>query len=111
MKNILPLIAVSLLLTACTRTLSDASIHRRVVGTWLVEGSQPVKTVEMKSDGTTVVRKDGVETATGAWQVKDGYMIVQDIGHAETNKVLSISGDKMVVLGIDGQTQFSLHKQ
>ena len=112
MKNILSLIAASLLLTACTTTMSDASIHRRVVGTWLVEGSQPVKTIENRSDGTTVARDAGVEKARGTWQIKDGYIIVQVAGsNTESNKVVSVSRDKLVILTIDGQTQFTCLRQ
>ena len=111
MKFILTLFAVSLLLTACTKNTSDASIQRRVVGVWTSD-SRSGKVVENRSDGTIVVRVNGVETARGKWQVKDGYMI-EGIGSSivESNKILSVSGDRMVVLSIDGHTQLTLNKQ
>jgi hypothetical protein len=111
MKFILTLFAVSLLLTACTKNTSDASIQRRVVGVWTSD-SRSGKVIENRSDGTIVVRVNGVETARGKWQVKDGYMI-EGIGSSmvESNKILSVSGDRMVVLSIDGHTQLTLNKQ
>ncbi len=111
MKFILILSALVLLLTACTKTTSDASTYRRVAGVWSSE-AQPGKFIENRSDGTIVVRINGAETARGKWQVKDGY-IIQGIGSGtvESNKILSVSGDKMVVLSIDGHTQLTLHRQ
>ena len=111
MKYIPTLFALSLLPTACTTTTSDTAIRRQIVGLWSLD-SRPGKVIENKSDGTIVVRIDGVETARGTWQVKDGY-IVEGIGSstAESNKVVSVSGDKMVVLSIDGHTQLTFNKQ
>ena len=111
MKFMLTLFAVSLLLTACTKNTSDASIQRRVVGVWTSD-TRSGKVIENRSDGTIVVRVNGVETARGKWQVKDGYMI-EGIGSSmvESNKILSVSGDRMVVLSIDGHTQLTLNKQ
>ena len=82
-----------------------------MVGAWTSE-SRPGTVIENRSDGAVVVRVNGVETARGKWQVKDGYMI-EGIGSGtvESNKVLSVSGDKMVVLSIDGQTQLTFNKQ
>lgn len=111
MKIILTLTALGLLLTACTTTTGDTSIHQRLIGVWSSD-SQPGKVIENRSDGIMVVRINGVETARGKWQVKDGYMI-EGIGSSrvETNKVLSVSGNKMVVLSVDGQTKLTFHKQ
>jgi hypothetical protein len=118
MKYLLPLSALTLLLTSCTPGMSDASIHRRLIGVWSVD-SKPGKTVEGKSDGTVVTRMNGVETARGKWMVQNGNIIAGPLedwsqvnpSRIETNKVLSISGDNMVVLSIDGQTQLTYHKQ
>jgi hypothetical protein len=98
--------------------MSDASIHRRAIGVWSVD-SKPGKTVENKSDGTVVIKMNGVETARGKWLVKNGYIIAGppedwsqvNPSHVETNKVLSISGNQMVVLSVDGQTQLTCHRQ
>ncbi len=111
MKFTLTLFALGLFLTACTTTTSDAAIHRRMVGVWSLD-SDPTKIIENKSDGTIVVKRSGVETARGTWQVKDGY-VIEGIGSSivESNKVLKVSGDKMVVLSIDGHTQLTFHRQ
>ncbi len=118
MKVILTLAALGLLLTACTTTTSDASIHRRLVGVWSPD-SQPGKVIENRSDGTVVVRINGAETARGRWLVSSGYVIqgpAEDWSHAnpsliESNKVLSSSGDKAVLLSIDGHTPLTIHRQ
>jgi hypothetical protein len=117
MRFILTLSALGLLLTACTTT-SDASIRRHVVGVWSSD-SQPGKVGELKSDGTVVVRINGAEPTRGKWLVSNGYLIegpAEDWSQVnpsliETNKVLSISGDKAVLLSIDGHTQVTLLRQ
>ena len=82
-----------------------------MVGVWSSD-AQPGKVIENRSDGTIVVRINGAETARGKWQVKDGY-IIEGIGSGivESNKILSVSGDRIVVLSIDGHTQLTLHRQ
>lgn len=118
MKSILTLLALGLLLTACSTTMSDASIHSRWAGVWTLD-SHPGKVVENRSDGTLIVKTDGAETARGRWLVSNGFVIAGPSGDwsqanpskIETNKVLSISGDKAVLLSIDGQTQLTLHRQ
>ena len=111
MKYTPTLFALSLLLTACTKTTNNTAIPRQLVGSWSLD-SRPGKVIENNSDGTIVVRIDGVETARGKWQVKDGY-VIESIGSGvvESNKILSVSGDKMVVLSIDGHTQLTFNKQ
>jgi len=111
MRFILTLSALGLLLTGCTKATSDASIDRRVVGVWSLD-TQPGKVIENRSDGTIVVKINGTETARGKWQVKDGY-IIEGIGNGrvESNKIVSVSEDKIVVLSIDGHTQLTLHRQ
>jgi hypothetical protein len=82
-----------------------------VVGTWSSD-SQPGKTIENKSDGTIIVRKNGVETARGKWEVKDGYITAGgESGILESNKILTVVGDKMVILSIDGHTQLTFHRR
>jgi hypothetical protein len=82
-----------------------------MVGVWSSD-AQPGKVIENRSDGTIVERISGAETARGKWQVKDGY-IIEGIGGGivESNKILSVSGDRIVVLSIDGHTQLTLHRQ
>jgi hypothetical protein len=85
----------------------DGQIRRRIVGVWSLD-ADPSKVIENKSDGSIVVKKSGVEAFRGKWQVKNGYIIA---GTVESNKVLRIFGDKMVVLSIDGHTQLTFHRQ
>ncbi len=65
------------------------------------------------------MKRSGIETVKGTWQVKNGYAIGtvtnadrQDGAfQVESNKVVSLLGDKLVVLSIDGHTQMIWHKQ
>jgi len=111
MKYLPPMVALSLLLTACTKTTSDSAVSRQMIGSWSLD-SRPGKVIENKADGTIVVRIDGIETARGKWLVKDGYLIGGvGSGTVESNKILSVSGDKLVVFSIDGHTQLTFNKQ
>ena len=97
---------------------SDAQIRRRIVGVWSLD-SDPMKVIEHKADGSYVVKGAGVETVKGTWQVKNGYTIGtvtnasrQDGNfQVESNRVLRVFGDKMVVLSIDGHTQLTCHRE
>ncbi len=112
MKPILiTLFTLCLLLTACTTTTSDASIRRHLVGAWTSD-SRPGRVIENRSDGTVVVRENGVETAKARWEVKDGY-IISGIGSGtvESNKVLRVSADEVVIEGLDGHPQLTWHRQ
>jgi hypothetical protein len=89
-----------------------------MVGVWSLD-SRPSKVVENKSDGTIVVSINGVETARGTWRVENGYIIEGPsdassqtrLAQTETNKVLSVSSEKAVLMSIDGHTQLIFHKQ
>ena len=117
MKIILTLTALGLLLTACSTTTSDASIQRQLVGVWTSD-SHPGQVIEERSDGITVLRINGKETDKGRWLVSNGYEVIGPLGDwsrvnsalLESNKVLSISGDKAVFLTPDGRTE-TYHKQ
>lgn len=112
------LATLSLLLTACTTATRDASIRRHLVGVWSSD-SLPGKVIENKSDGTLAVRMNGTATATGKWLVSNGYVVsgpAEDWSQIypsliESNKVLSISKDKTVLLTKDGQSELTFHKQ
>jgi hypothetical protein len=89
-----------------------------MVGVWSLD-SDPSKVIENRADGSYVMKRSGIETVKGTWQVKNGYAIgtVTNAspldGHfqVESNKVLRIFGDEMVVLSIDGHTQLTCHRQ
>jgi hypothetical protein len=71
MKIILPLFAVSILLTACSKTPSDAAIRRQIVGTWTPTSSN---TMTIYPDGhLKIIRTD--YTFEGKWIVDGGYLI------------------------------------
>jgi hypothetical protein len=118
MKYIVALFALSLLLGACTTTTGDAAVRRRMVGVRSLD-SRPGKIIENMPDGTIEVRINGVETVRGKWQVRNGYLIqgpAEDWSSVnpsliESNKVLSISGNKAVLLSVDGKTQLTVHRQ
>jgi len=116
MKPTLILFALSLLLTACTTATSDTATHSRLIGAWSLD-SRPGKVIEIKSDGTIVAKMNGVETARGTWRVENGYIIQERIQsqtsptQTETNKVVSVSGDKAVFVSIDGETRLIFHRQ
>jgi len=96
---------------------SDDQIPRRIVGGWSFD-SDPKKAIEHRADGNVVVKSSGIETDRGTWQVKNGYIInsaPKGSSHIsnfqmESNKVLRILGDKMVVLSMDGHTEVTLHR-
>ena len=118
MKTILTLFTLSVLLSACSTTTSDTAIRRRMVGVWSVD-SDPTKVIENRADGSYVMKRSGIETVKGTWKVKNGYAIgtvtnasrLDGNFQVESNKVLTILGDKMVVLSIDGHTQLTCHRQ
>lgn len=111
LKSTFTLMALSLLLTACSKDTSDASIYRRVIGVWSSD-AQPGKVIENRSDGMIVVKLYGVEIARGQWQVTNGY-IIEGVGSStmESNKILSVSTDQMVILSTDGHTRLTFKKQ
>ena len=82
MKNILPLIAVTLLLTACSRHPSDAQVRQSLPGTWTWERDNIRCTNTIAADGTfdyqlVYLYAEGAQKhqVDGAWQVKDGVLI------------------------------------
>ena len=96
----------------------DDQIRHRMVGTWSLD-SDPKKVIENRADGSYVMRKSGIETVKGTWQIKNGYSIGtatnvprQDgVFQVESNKVLTIFGDTLIVLSIDGHTRLVCHRQ
>lgn len=111
------LLAVStlvLLLTACAIGTTDASIRRHAIGVWS-SASQPGKVVESNRDGTCVIKIEGVERVSGNWWVSNGYLVAQlhsaTFEGVESNKVISISANELIVQSIDRQTQVTFHRQ
>lgn len=113
MKLSIAISTLALLLTACTLTMSDASIRRQAPGIWSSE-SQPGKVIESRSDGTCVISIDGVEKVSGNWWVSHGYLVARlrspSQERIESNKVIRISAKEVVVLSIDGQTQVTFYR-
>jgi hypothetical protein len=71
MKNTALMFAVGLLLTACSKTPSDAAIRRQIVGTWT---TSPSITMTIYPDGyVKIIHAD--YTFEGKWLVDGGYLI------------------------------------
>jgi hypothetical protein len=119
MKYTIPILALSILLTACCHR-SDAEIRKNLPGAWhFVESSsnqdRSVFTVSPSGDFTNVViRPDGTvgaETA-GTFQVQDGYLIGtvtkssqkgQKVPFVLRTKIVRVDDTEMVVVA-DGTT-------
>jgi len=97
---------------------TDSQIREQIIGTWAL-APHPAKVIENKADGTMSVKVSGVETARGTWQVANGYIICATSKPStnstppdvESNRVLSLSKNKIVLLSIDGQTPLTFYKQ
>ena len=121
MKYTLPILALSVLLTACSHR-SDAEIRKSLPGAWhFVQapssstGDRSIFTIAANGDFTNdVVRSDGtlaVETA-GTFQVQDGYLVgtvtkssqkQQHVPFVLRAKIYQADESEMII-GIDGTT-------
>jgi hypothetical protein len=112
MKNITPLIITALLvflLSACSKHSSadsklpsDANLTRQIAGTWTVAGAG---TMAFAPDGSFVIaKKSDTRTLTGAWQIKDGDLILtvtningnSQAGNVIQSKILSMDAHQFV---------------
>jgi len=120
MKSIIALSALVLLATSCATTSSDTSIRDQLLGAWTQDSHQG-KVIENMPNGTIVMTTDGAETVRGKWFVTNGYIVIVagspgnssqiHLPLIESNKVLSVSAEKAVLLDTDGQTKYTFHKQ
>ena len=126
MKWTLPILALSILLTACGHQ-SDAQIRKNLPGAWhFVEASsnqdRSIFSISSSGDFTNdSIRPDGtvvVETA-GTFQVQDGYLIgtvtksSQNMGrlpHVFRAKILQADSKKMVILPEDMTRKLTIEK-
>ena len=122
MKNILPLIAISLLLTACSKHRSDAQVRQMLPGTWAVSFGD--SSVQVGGGYTNIIGADGryayqlinpttggVVDVEGTFQVSDGYLIdtmtkcsrtnVQ-VPHIYRGRIVRADSREMVFAFIDG---------
>jgi hypothetical protein len=124
-----PIVALSLLLTACSTGPSDPKIQQKLIGTWTTDFPSPrvaKETVESKADGTYVLTRSAnptnAITEEGTWQVKGGFFIAtatktpwpNDPATFEvwSNKVVGIDAHKMVLLNSGEATnELVFHKQ
>jgi hypothetical protein len=112
MKYTIPILALSLFLTACSHY--DARLGRRIAGTWIrpMSGSSPTEpavfTRTISSDGsfsTTIGRKSALVTYQGTWLVRDGHLVMtvtnaQGMGqHHPASPVGSI--DRIKIIHVD----------
>jgi hypothetical protein len=111
MKFIMLLSVMGLLLISCVTLSGDASIRRGAVGLWMSD-SQPGRVIDNRGDGTFVQTRYGTNAIRGTWNVRDGYIVgTFSPDRVESNKVISLSADTLVVLSIDGQRQLVWRKQ
>jgi hypothetical protein len=81
MKNILTLIAVSLLLTACSKHSSDAQVRQMLPGTWVVSSGGSVQYTNIIGADTRYAyqhadpKTGSVVDFEGTLQVSDGYLM------------------------------------
>jgi major membrane immunogen (membrane-anchored lipoprotein) len=94
MKNTPIILALSLLLTACSR--HDAEFTKQVPGNWKHEGTSTRDTGTYAS--TTTISPDGTfsyirqwnerpltYTMAGTWQIKDGFMLMTVTNRSDQN--------------------------
>jgi|ERR1035437_6488614 hypothetical protein len=75
MKTILLLLTLSVFLTACSKSLRDAEIRQKIVGTWAID-SQPI-TFTFSSDGSFLAADTAKHTKTeGRWRIESGDYIL-----------------------------------
>jgi len=74
MKTILPLIVVSLLLTACRKHPSDAAIRHKISGTWISISDSSVKQT-IYPDGSMQIITGESSTVDGTWTIVGGVLI------------------------------------
>jgi hypothetical protein len=129
MKFMFPIVATSLLVTACSTNQSDSKIQKKLIGTWTTDFPSPRVTrdmVENKADGTYVFTRSAnpanAVAEEGTWQVKAGFFIATPTKTpwpndpatfgAWSNKVVAIDAHKMVLSPCGGETnEFVFHKR
>ena len=90
MKNILPLLTLSLLLTACRR---DASYTSQIIGAWPSSGADWKSTTTYNSDGSfsIVSQKQGEShSAAGTWKIEDGFLTMTTTNSSITNRNFTV---------------------
>ncbi len=112
MKYIVLLSFLSLFLTACSKTPTDAQIRQRVVGSWQPVSSPSHTTTivnEMRPDGSFVSKWSSATNdieLTGSWKVHGGFVTLtltnaqgtaaRSLGSAvQRYKIVRISKDEM----------------
>ena len=75
--------------------------------------ADPGKVIENKADGTYVIRVNGIEKVRGNWWVSHGYLVGKpenDGFRMESNKVVSLTQDKITIISIDRQAELTFHR-
>lgn len=119
MKYTIPILALSLFLTACSHR-SDAAIRKNLPGTWTVDvdtnGTQSTFTVA--TNGDFVCRTGGGIELSGSFKVEDGFLVETVDSSSQTNarvpfvsraRILQSEANQMVVT-FDGTDRFVLKK-
>ena len=121
MKYMLPILALSIFLTACSHR-SDVEIRKSLPGTWHFvqasssdKGDQSMFTIAPDGDFTNdVIRADGTLAfeIAGTFQVQDEYLIGTVTKHSQKGKSLPYvlrakiyhADEREMVIGYDGMT-------
>jgi hypothetical protein len=124
MKITIIFIAVSLLLTACSRTPSDAEIRQKISGVWTPDFNTDFTwKIDQKPDGHfSKLYNDGktIEwTEDGSWHITNGviYFAMTNTdwpNHTvpdEYYRVLHIEDREMILISIGSDISFKVHKR
>ena len=119
MKYTIPILVLSLFLTACSHR-SDAKIRENLPGTWSVdlaaEGRRSTFTIA--TNGDFVCRTSQGAELSGSFQVEDGFLVETVAKSSQTNahlpfvsrwQILQSDANQMVVTD-DGTNKFVLKK-
>ena len=117
MKYILPMLTLSLLLTACGKNPSDDDIRQKLVGAWK-PNSGAADLITVNADGSVLTKYASVGTNSlrgeierGTWQVHNGFVIVTSTNadgsasYMDSNKVIRINERECVLQDDEDQTK------
>lgn len=129
MNFMFPIVALSLLVTACSTSPSDPEIQKKLTGTWTTDfpsAGVAKATIKNKADSTYELTRSAnpanAVAEQGTWQVKGGFFIAtptktpwpSDPATFEvwSNNVVGLDAHKMVLLNSGEATnELVFHKQ
>lgn len=106
---------IATILAACSTKRNEAKVREKLLGTWRADWDAS-RTLENRADGSFVTKftidRTNAVTIEGEWRVQGGFIVgtmtnsswPNVVTGAESNKIISVSENKLVVLGRDGGT-------